>query len=126
VRFWDRSVLDRRIEIEGFAGIFTDGSARVFGFQSESRPANETNYADDEKTVNLLGSYHLGKGFRVAFGERFRRVAIEQGAINSLPFIRDRYSPRNVPGVDGFTAHGQRVGIIFDSLDSRTLPTSGF
>jgi outer membrane protein assembly factor BamA len=126
LRFFDRTMLGKRLQFDAFASVFTDGSARFFGFESKSRASNETNYADSETSVNLLASFEIRRGLRVAFGERFRRVAIKRGAIESLPFIRDRFTPSHVPGIEGFTTNGQRLGLIFDSLDSRTLPTSGF
>src|SRR6266508_164008 len=52
VKFQDSTLLDRRLELKGEVGLFTDGSARFFGFQSRSSSKNETNYADEEQGFN--------------------------------------------------------------------------
>jgi outer membrane protein assembly factor BamA len=39
--------------------------------------------------------------------------------------IRDEFSEERVPGIDGFTAHAQRISFIYNTLDSKDLPTYG-
>ncbi len=121
----DKTFKDKKVELNGFATVFTDGSARFFGFQSESSQSNETNYADSERALNLSIGYDLTRHLQLAFGERFRDVSIERGAVKALPFIGSRFSTEEVPGIDGFTAHAQRLALIWDSTDSRNMPSSG-
>jgi outer membrane protein assembly factor BamA len=121
----DKSLLDERLEIFVFPYIFTDGSARFFGFQSDSRTENETNYADEEFGVTLSVGYNITKHLQIQFGERIRKVNIGRGAVDALPFIRDRYNDLQVPGINGFTAHAQKLALIYSTLDSRDMPTEG-
>jgi hypothetical protein len=125
VRFRDKTLFDAKVEENGYAGFFADGSARFFGFQSESRRRDQTNYTDQEGGFNVSVGYDIAKNLQLAFGERVRDVAIEHGALKGLPFIGDRFTEEQVPGIDGFTAHAQRIALIHDSMDSRITPTSG-
>ena len=109
----------------GYAGVFTDGSARFFGFQSESRRRNQTNYADTEKGINLSVGYDIAKYLQLAFGDKVRDVSIGRGAIKGLPSIGSRFTEEQVPGIDGYTVHTQRMSLTYNSTDSRLMPTSG-
>lgn len=124
-RLRDRTIRGGSMELNAQGGIFTDGSARFFGFQSESRQSNESNYADSENGVNILIGRDIAERLQLAFGERYRDVAIKQGAVKNLPFIRQVFTEQQVPGINGFTAHAQRVALIHNSLDSVTVPTVG-
>lgn len=121
----DKRLLGEKLELFAFPYIFTDGSARFFGFQSTSQTENETNYADEEFGVTLTVGYDITKHLQIQFGERIRKVNVGRGAIDSLPFVRDRFNDTQVPGVSGFTAHAQKLAIIFNTLDSRDMPTKG-
>ncbi|MRR05623.1 MAG: hypothetical protein EG828_01560 [Deltaproteobacteria bacterium] len=125
VKFRDKRFLDERLEIFVFPYLFTDGSARFFGFQSDSRTENETNYADKEFGLTITVGYDITKHLQIQFGERIRKVNIGKGAVDSLPYIRDRYNDSQVPGVNGFTAHAQKLAILYSTLDSRDMPTDG-
>lgn len=125
LKFRDKTFLDGRLELYAFPYIFSDGSARFFGFQSESSKDNETNYADKEYGFTALVGFDITKNFQIVFGERIRRVNIGKGAINSLPSIKERYNSETVPGINGFTAHLQKLAIIYSTLDSRDMPTQG-
>jgi outer membrane protein assembly factor BamA len=121
----DRSLLGKKLELNGFFYHFNDGSARFFGFESTSRKEDETNYDDRETGFTVSAGYQVGKHWQVVVGERFRKVGIAPGAVTSVPFIRDKFSSADVPGIDGFSAHAQKLAIIYSTLDSPTLPTYG-
>lgn len=125
VRFRDTTFFNNKLELNGFAFYSTDGSARFFGFQSSSPKEGETNYADQEFGFNVSAGYKIGKFYQLVFGERLKGVNVMRGAIPSLPFIRDRYTPNDVPGIDGFTAHAQRLAFVYSTLNSPHMPTFG-
>jgi len=125
VKFRDKRFLDERLEIFVFPYIFTDGSARFFGFQSDSRTENETNYAGEEFGLTITVGYDITEHLQIQFGERIRKVNISKGAVDALPFIRDRYNESQVPGINGFTAHAQKLAVLYSTLDSRDMPTAG-
>jgi len=125
VRYINKALLEKRLELNIFPYYFTDGSARFFGFQQQSQKENETNYGDQEFGFTLLAGYQISKHFQVQVGERYRKVNIIQGAVAGIPFIRDRFPVQDVPGIDGFTAHAQKLAIVYSTLDSPNLPTFG-
>lgn len=125
VRYINKALLEKKLELNVFPYYFTDGSARFFGFQQQSQKENETNYGDQEFGFTLLAGYQISKHFQVQIGERYRKVNIIEGAVMGIPFIRDRFSVRRVPGSDGFNAHAQKLAIVYSTLDSPSLPTFG-
>jgi hypothetical protein len=125
VRYINRALLEQKLELNVFPYYFTDGSARFFGFQQQSQKENETNYGDQEFGFTFLAGFQVSKHFQLQLGERLRKVNIIGGAVTGIPFIRDRFSVQEVPGIDGFTSHAQKVALVYSTLDSPTLPTFG-
>ena len=121
----DITQMDKKLEINAFVFKLSDGSSRFFGFQAKSPVQHETNYANDEVGFNISAGYNFAKYFQIVLGDRFRDVSIGQGAVGKVPYIRDKFSARTVPGINGFVAHSPRLSIIHSTLDSRDVPTSG-
>jgi len=124
-RIRDVSLMNGNLELKGFLGWFADGSSRFFGFHARTPNELETNYTNREITYNLSATWFLGRHYYLELGHRFRSVSIGQGAIRSVPFITDKFSQQDVPGVDGFSTHAPRISLIYSSYDSKTLPTYG-
>ncbi len=124
-RLRDTSFFDRKLETNLFVFHFNDGSARFFGFEAKSRRQRESNYTDSETGFNLSLGYDIGHHLQLVAGERFRQVDIRTGAVRSVPFIGNRFSASRVPGLNGFTAHSQRISLIYSTLDNRDTPTFG-
>ncbi|HEY6008945.1 MAG TPA: BamA/TamA family outer membrane protein [Geobacteraceae bacterium] len=125
IKYVGRPFSDRKYELNTFVYDFADGSARFFGFQSGSPRTAETNYNDREAGVTVSVGYQIARHVQLVLGERFRKVTIGPGAVNGIPFIRDVYSVNSVPGIDGFTAHAQKIALVYSTLDSPTAPTFG-
>lgn len=125
VKLRDKTFMDGKLETTAFLYHFSDGSARFFGFQSDSRQEDESNYADKEYGFTLGVGYDIAPNLQVVLGERFRRVSIKPGAVGKLPYIHDIFTESQVPGITGFTAHAQKLSLIYNTLDSRDMPTRG-
>ena len=125
LRLRDKKFLNTNIDFNLWVYGFDDGSARFYGFEHSKRQ-DETNYGDVEYGFTVSGGYELFKGFQIILGERLRHVSIGPGAVTSVPFIRDRFSANQVPGINGFTAHAQKLAFIYNTLDSSIAPTNGF
>jgi outer membrane protein assembly factor BamA len=125
IKLRDQTLLDQKLEINAFLYGFRDGSARFFGFQSKSAASNETNYADEEIGFTLSAGYPVLPNTQLVLGERFREVGIGRGAVKKVPFLRDVARFDDVPGRNGFTAHAQMLSLVYSSLDSLIIPTSG-
>lgn len=121
----DKTFLDKKLELNLFAFAFSDGSARFFGFDAGTPRQKESNYTDTEIGFNLSAGYDIGRHFQVILGERYRSVAIEPGAVTSIPFIKDQFKDQHIPGIDGFTSHAQRISLVYSTLDSLISPTFG-
>jgi hypothetical protein len=125
VKLRDKTLLDGKLEVNLFAFAFSDGSARFFGFEAKTPKQRESNYNDREIGFNLSAGFDIGHHIQVVLGERYRDVEVEPGAVISIPFIRERFKESHVPGINGFVAHGQRLSLIYSTLDSTAMPTYG-
>lgn len=125
IKLRDVTLLDGSLEINAFLYHFTDGSSRFFGFESGSTRDGETNYANREDGFTLTATYPLYRHTSLQLGERFRKVAIDRGAIRNIPFSKERFSSSDVPGLNGFNAHAQKLALVYSTLDSPTIPSYG-
>jgi len=125
LRARDQTYEAGKLELTSSLYAFADGSARFFGFEARSPHEQETNYTDQEAGFDLSAGQDLGWHFQLVVGERLRDVDIRRGAVSGIPFIRDRFRQAWVPGIDGFTAHAQRLMLIYSTLDSPEMATSG-
>lgn len=121
----DKRILNSNHEVNLFAFAWDDGSARFFGFQSTSSSQNESNYTDSEFGVTATVGYYLTKDFQILVGDRFRQVDIRRGAVTNLPYIKDVFDSSQVPWIDGFRVHAPKFGLVYSTLDSRDMPTTG-
>ncbi|MHB8058168.1 MAG: BamA/TamA family outer membrane protein [Desulfuromonadaceae bacterium] len=124
-RVRDTSLLERKLELNGFFFKLSDGSSRFFGFNAKSPQQMETNYANDELGYNVSAGYQLGSHYQITVGDRYRDVRIRPGAFSGIPDINDKFSAVTVPGIDGFSTHALRVSFSYSTLDNRETPTSG-
>jgi len=121
----DQTLMAGKLELNAFLFGYRDGSARFFGFQSRSAITNETNYTDQEIGFSASAGYPVFANTQLVFGERFKDVEIGRGAVKSVPFLRDVFTNRPVPGSDGFSAHAQMLSMVYSTLDSLIIPTTG-
>ncbi|MBI4640666.1 MAG: BamA/TamA family outer membrane protein [Candidatus Tectomicrobia bacterium] len=112
-----------RFLIRGEAFLFKDPAARFFGLGAESDQDDETNFTQSELGLTGTIGINLLPSLQLSLTERFRRVRIEKGGLNTLPFLRDRF-PR-VSGANGGVISAQRLAVTYDSRDSSVTPTEG-
>ena len=125
VKWRDKTYWNKKLELNAFLFAFADGSSRFFGFEARTPRQRESNYTDQEAGFNLSVGYDIGKHYQLVIGERYRDVAIHQGAVNGIPFISNRFQATRVPGITGFATHAQRLSLIYSTLDSKDMPTFG-
>src|SRR5512138_3135019 len=125
LRLTDTTFMDGKLEVNAYLSRLRDGSSRFFGFQSGTTKDGETNYANAEYGFNVSAGYKVGRHYQIVLGERFRYVDIVPGAVKKVPYTRDVFTPAEVPGLDGFTAHAQRLSLVYSTLDAPSLSTFG-
>ena len=125
LRVRDQSLLEQQLELNGFFYLFTDGSARFFGLRSNSSADNETNFGDQEFGFALSAGYPILDHTQLFVGERFRGVRIARGAVQKVPFIREVFDAEQIPGSVRFNTHAQTLSLVYSTLDSVTMPSSG-
>ena len=125
IKLRDKTFFDKKLELNLLTYVFSDGSARFFGFEAKSRRQRESNYTDKEIGFDLSAGYDIGHHLQLILGERYRDVAIEPGAVKGITYIKDQFGNGHVPGIDGFATHAQRISLVYSTLDSYTTPTFG-
>ncbi len=125
LRVRDTSLLGKKLELNGFFFKMVDGSSRFFGFNAKSPEQKETNYANDEFGYTVSAGYQIGTHYQVTVGDRYRNVNIRHGAFSQLPYIKDKFSSTDVPGIDGFNTHALRISLSYSTLDNRDTPSYG-
>jgi outer membrane protein assembly factor BamA len=73
----------------------------------------------------VSAGYPIAQNLQFVLSDRLRDVGIHGGAIKDLPFLRDEFPSDGIPGETGFDVHVQGLALIYSSLDSVDLPTSG-
>ncbi|MBI3078590.1 MAG: BamA/TamA family outer membrane protein [Deltaproteobacteria bacterium] len=119
----DTRFLDGRFLFESRVRQERDGTFRFFGFGTRSVASDETNYALRETHAEFAFGPHLSRHLHLTLREIIRRVEVEQGRVENVPFIGDRFP--DIPGVRGGTVHAQRLALTYDSRDSGIVPTRG-
>lgn len=125
IRVRDISMATKKLELNAYLFKLADGSSRFFGFNAKSPQQQETNYANDETGYNISGGYQFGKYYQITLGDRFRDVGIRTGAVKKIPYIKDKFSSSDVPGIGGFTTHAPRISLSYSTLNNRDTPTYG-
>jgi outer membrane protein assembly factor BamA len=125
IKIRDLTLLDGKLETNLFLYHFSDGSARFFGLGSGSAAGSETNFAGIESGFTCSGGYKLYQDISFQFGERLRNVRTAPGAVDNVPYIKNEFAEDSAPGINGFTSHAQKIALLYNSLDSPTMPLTG-
>jgi len=103
--------------------VYRDSTRRFFGFSSDSREENETNYTLGELNYNFSLGIHLAENFRLSVGERLRWISIKGGSVEGKPFLRDKFP--DVSGSKGGLVLGHRLVLTYDSREDLDIPSHG-
>lgn len=124
-RIRDLTLLGGKLETNFFLYHFADGSARFFGLGPGALETTETNFGSVEDGFTYTATYPILWDFYFQAGERLRKAKATHGAVRSLPFTKDVFTETSAPGLNGFTTHAQKIALLYNTLDSATMPLSG-
>ncbi|TGU74949.1 hypothetical protein E4633_05690 [Geomonas terrae] len=125
VRVRDQHLMEQKLELNAFLYSFTDGSARFFGFGSESKAVDETNFADREYGFTASAGYPILTNTILFLGDRVRKLTVDEGAVKKLQYLRDHFTVDEIPGSDGFATHAQSISVVYSTLDAPAMASSG-
>jgi Omp85 superfamily domain len=96
---------------------------RFFGIGNDTSQDAQTNYTNEQVLLDATLGWNLSPALQLGWTLRPHYVAIEPGAIPSLPFIRQSFP--NLPGVSTDHEFFNRLYVSYDTRDSVSLPTKG-
>jgi outer membrane protein assembly factor BamA len=122
-RYQDPKFLDGRYAYSVGLNFFRDTTYRFFGFTNQSSSQDETNYTNGELNSWFSFGRNFSQFYRVSLTERVRRVRIDQGKVNNLPFTGTLFP--DAPGIHGAMILGHRLSLTYDSRDDISTTTTG-
>jgi Omp85 superfamily domain len=96
---------------------------RFFGIGNDTSEGAQTNYTNEQVLLDATLGWNLSPALQLGWTLRPHYVAIEPGAIPSLPFIRQSFP--DLPGVSTDHEFFNRLYLSYDTRDSISLPTKG-
>jgi hypothetical protein len=100
-----------------------DGTQRFYGYGSHSRKGNETDYTKSQELFEFQAGLNLTREWQLLFTVRPQRYEVRAGTLDGLPSIEERFPDLN--GLGSTTAVLNRLSLIYDTRDSRSVPTQG-
>jgi hypothetical protein len=123
LRYQDPKFLDGKYAYAFDVDYFRDSTYRFFGFTNESSEANETNYTDGEMREWFSFGRNIGDYYKLAVSERVRRVRVDLGKVEALPFTGTLFP--DTPGLKGALILGERLSFTYDARDDAATTTDG-
>ncbi len=102
---------------------FKNPFARFFGFGNRTAESDETNYTSRELLVKVALGLNLTPDLSIMWTERLRIVRVDDGVVDSLPNIRQRFPA--IPGIQGAQVLGHSLVLRYDTRDSQLVPVRG-
>jgi hypothetical protein len=122
-RYQDPKFLDGRYAYAVSVDYFRETTARFFGFTNRSHQEDETNYTDGELRESFSFGRNFGNYYKLAVSERVRRVRIDQGKVDDLPYTGAVFP--NTPGLQGALILAERLTFTYDSRDDAATTRDG-
>jgi len=122
--YWDDYFWDDRFQLFARISYFRDSTYRFFGLTETSEEKDEANYSNVEFRPEASLGYYLRDDLVLSLRERFRWVTIRRGKLDSLPYVKNRYS--RVEGINGGAALNSRLTLTYDTRDDNVYPGDGW
>jgi hypothetical protein len=102
---------------------FKNAFRRFFGIGNRSPDSDETNYTSRETLIQLTAGVNLSPDLAILWSERFHDVRVEQGAVDSLPQTKSRFS--QLTGIEGAQVFSHKLALRYDTRDKQLVTTRG-
>ena len=114
---------DKWWSFEGRLFFEKDPTERFYGLGNDSSHGNETNYTTQQLYFRGTLGINFTHDFQVSITEQPWYVRIQQGALDNLPFIGNRFP--FLQGLDGGSETVTQVVATYDTRDSVDVPRHG-
>jgi hypothetical protein len=125
VEFTDRGLWDGRAFVLMSAVHEKDSTERFYGFGNSSHQIGESNYTSNNTVAQVTPGVWLLPNINLTYRMRIHRFSVEQGQVDSLPFIGVDHPEVRDRGLDGGVYWAHRVALTYDSRDERDITTRG-
>ena len=112
---------DKWWSFEGRFFFEKDPTERFYGLGNNSAQGNETNYTTEQIYFRGTLGINFTHKLQFAITEQPWYVRIQQGALDNLPFIGNRFP--GLKGLDGGSEMMTQVVTSYDTRDSVDIPT---
>ncbi len=121
----DRGLSDGRVFVLASALHERDSTERFFGFGNSSHEAGESNYTANDTVAQLTQGVWLLPRLAFSYGMRIRRFSVEDGQVDSLPFIETEHPEVRDRGLEPGVYWTHRIEMTYDSRDDMDIPERG-
>jgi outer membrane protein assembly factor BamA len=136
LEFSDRGLWDGRAFVFASAVYERDSTDRFFGFGNDSREepllgphgpiiGGESNYTENNTIAQVTPGVWVLPAVNLSYRMRIRRFEVEEGQVNSLPFIGTEHPETRGRGLEGGVFWAHQVALTYDTRDSSDIPTRG-
>ena len=99
------------------------GVPRFYGIGNETRLSTQTNYTNQQESVQVQVGLNLTHEWQLLYTGRFMNVDVLPGTLSSVPTIQSRFD--HVVGLGTNQLLLNRLSIVYDTRDDLTIPTRG-
>jgi outer membrane protein assembly factor BamA len=128
LEYVDRGLWESRAFVRATAIHERDSTERFFGYGNDSDEDDETNYTGVNTTAILTPGVWITQHINVSYRMRIRRFEVQEGQVDSLPFLGTPEAPPPVrdPDLRDTTHHwAHQVAIAYDTRDEQDIPRRG-
>jgi hypothetical protein len=100
-----------------------DGTPRFFGIGNDSPASAETNYTNEQGSLQAQVGLNFNRAWQLQYTLRLRIVDILPGTLPGIPSIETLYP--DLTGLGTTKALLNRLAIVYDTRDDLTTPRSG-
>ena len=113
----------QRFSFNGSLMYDRDGTPRFFGIGNQSPQSAETNYTNEQESVQAQIGLNLSKAWQLLYTGRMRVLDVLPGTLERIASIGDRFG--DILGLG--TSHEllNRLSVVYDTRDDLTVPSRG-